>query len=378
MRIDAITIHRVSMPLVTPFNTAFGDTTAVESVLVRLQSGAVSGWGEAAPWRFPEYSPESAASAFVTGRDMLAPIVLGTDIPSGADLQRRFSRFKGNQFAKAAFDLAWWDLAARLAGTPLHRMLGGTRTEVEVGADFGVMESVDALLSVMRQAVDAGFKRIKLKYRPGWDLDMLTAVRAAFPDTVIHVDCNSAYRLADIPMLEQLDRFGLAMIEQPLANDDLIDHAVLQKRVRTPICLDESITSVDKARKAIDLGACGWINIKPGRVGGITNAVAIHDLCAARGVPCWIGGMLESAVGGAHCLALATLPNIRYPSDIFPTDRFYARDLATPDMRLSAPSVMRVSEDPGIGTIPDEAMLARLSVEQAHLVASNRPAVVGG
>jgi o-succinylbenzoate synthase len=302
-------------------------------------------------------------------REHVAPALLGAEVASGADLQARLARFKGNQFAKSAFDLAWWDLHARLRGEPLHRVIGGVRTTVDVGADFGIMETVDGLLDICRQAVDQGFKRIKLKYRPGWELDMLAAVRAAFPTTVIHVDCNSAYRLGDAAMLQELDRFDLAMIEQPLANDDLIDHAELQRRLRTPICLDESIASLDKARKAIAIGACRWINIKPGRVGGITNAIAIHDLCAARGIPCWIGGMLESAVGGSHCLALATLPNIAYPSDIFPTSRFYARDLSKPEMSLSGPSQMRLSDAPGIGAVPDAEQLGRLSVEQALLSA---------
>ncbi|MBA3686104.1 MAG: o-succinylbenzoate synthase, partial [Planctomycetes bacterium] len=240
---------------------------------------------------------------------------------------------------------------------------------VEVGADFGIMETVDALIATMREAVDAGFTRIKLKYRPGWELEMIAQVRSAFPTTVIHVDCNSAYRLADAAMLQELDRFDLAMIEQPLANDDLVDHAALQRRLRTPICLDESISSLDKARQAIALGSCRWVNIKPGRVGGITNAIAIHDLCAEHAIPCWVGGMLESAVGASHCLALASLPNIAYPSDVFPTNRFYARDLARPEMRLSAPSQMRLSDAPGVGAAPDPDELSRLCVEHAELSA---------
>jgi O-succinylbenzoate synthase len=216
-------------------------------------------------------------------------------------------------------------------------------------------------------AVSAGFKRVKLKYRPGWELDMISAVRGAFPDLTVHVDCNSAYTLADAEMLEKLDAYDLAMIEQPLAHDDLIDHAELQRRIETPICLDESITSADKARKAIAIGACRWVNIKPGRVGGITNAVAIHDLCRDAGVPCWIGGMLESAVGASHCLALATLPNVKYPSDVFPSDRFYTTDLAEPAMALSGLSMMTPRDVPGVGAEPNAERLRELTVEQATL-----------
>jgi O-succinylbenzoate synthase len=236
---------------------------------------------------------------------------------------------------------------------------------VEVGADFGVMETVDALLQEIANAVEAGFKRVKLKYRPGWELEMIRAVRRAFADAVFHIDCNSAYSLSDAPMLQALDDYHLAMIEQPLAHDDLLDHAKLQRLLRTPICLDESINSPAKAAQAIEIKACGWVNIKPGRVGGITNAIKIHDLCQEADIPVWIGGMLESAVGAAHCLALATLPNVRYPSDIFPSRRFYERDLGEPQLFLTGPSLMRASSQPGIGCEPLPESLARQTVEAA-------------
>jgi O-succinylbenzoate synthase len=327
VRIDAIEIYRVSMPLVYPFRTAFSDEDAIESVLVRLRSGAACGWGEASPWRAPFFSSEWAHGAFEVVRDWLAPRLLGRDLASGEDLQRALAPVKGNYFAKASLDLAWWDLEARLEARPLWQVLGGRGPTAIVGADLGVMETLEGLLGEIAAAQQAGFQRVKLKYRPGWELNMVRAVRAAFPDLVIHVDCNSAYTLDDLPMFEELDQFNLAMIEQPLAHDDLADHAVLQARLRTPICLDESIVSVAKARQALSLKACRWVNIKLGRVGGLTNALAIHDLCQAAGIPCWVGGMLESSVGQAHNIAFATLPNIQYPSDIFPTRRFYAEDL---------------------------------------------------
>jgi len=361
MKIDKIEVFRVKMPLIYPFRTAFKDSTNIGSVLVKITSGDQYGWGEASPGNEPGYSPECAPGCELMIRDLLAPLLLGQEVDSGEDLQTRLAQIKGNYFAKAALDLAWWDLQAKLLNQPLYRLLGGTRNTIEVGADFGIMESVDLLLETIAEAVQQGFKRVKLKYRPGWELDMIEQVRARFPETVFHVDCNSAYTLEDKAMLTALDRFDLAMIEQPLMHDDLIDHATLQKELRTPICLDESITSPAKARKAIQTGACGWINIKPGRVGGLTIARAIHDLCLAADVPCWVGGMLESAVGSHHCMALATLPNFTYPNDIFPSDRFYREDLSEPELVLSAPSEMTLSEVPGCGAEP------RMEALKAHL-----------
>lgn len=367
MHIDAIDIYHVAMPLVYPFRTAFGDNDVIESLLVRMRSGDVEGWGESAPWGAPGYSPEYTGGAFLVLRDFLAPHLIGKDISSGDELQAALAHVKGNPFAKAALDLAWWDLHARMQDKPLWQALGGSHRLVDVGADFGVMESVDALLVTMETALSSGFKRVKLKYRPGWDLPMLSAVRERFPAAVIHIDCNSAYTLADLPMFKQLDTFGLAMIEQPLMHDDLLDHAALQAELATPLCLDESITSVDKARQAIELNACGWVNIKPGRVGGLTNAVAIHNLCQEAGIPCWVGGMLESSVGASHCLALATLPNFTYPADIFPSERFYIPDLAEPAMTLSAPSGMTASDLPGCGAAPHPARLQEQTVQQSHI-----------
>jgi len=367
MRITAIEIYRVNMPLIYPFRTAFGNDDAIESVLVRLEADGQYGWGESAPWRLPAYSPEWAAGTFLLVRDVLAPLVLGQEVASGQALQELLSGVKGNPFAKAALDTAWWDLHARAQGRPLWQVLGGTQNPVYVGADFGVMETIDALLAEIERAVRTGFRRVKLKFRPGWELEMVDAVRQAFPDTVFHVDCNSAYRLDALPMFKKLDRCGLAMIEQPLAHDDLVDHATLQAALETPVCLDESITSPDRARQAIQIGACRWVNIKPGRVGGLTPAVAIHNVCRDAGVPCWVGGMLESALGAMHCLALATLPNITYPADIFPSSRFYRNDLSKPEAALSGPSQMTAPATPGAGAEPVPQRLAACTMKKVVL-----------
>jgi O-succinylbenzoate synthase len=366
MILDGIEIFRVRMPLIYPFRTAFGDFSEIESVLVKISSGSLCGWGEASPWQLPAYSPEWSIGVFSLLSDWLAPRLLGKEIFSGEQLQAELIDVKGNQFAKAALDLAWWDLKARQVGKPLWELIGGKNDLVEVGADFGVMETIDDLILGIGQAMQAGYKRIKLKYRPGWDLGIVEAVRHEFPDGVFHIDCNSAYNFEDVEMFKILDRYDLAMIEQPLAYDDLFEHSKLQRILHTPICLDESITSPAKAAKAIEMGACRWINIKPGRVGGVTNALKIHEICEKANVPVWIGGMLESAVGASHCIALATLPNVQYPSDIFPSSRFYQRDLGSPEITLSEPGKVKPLSRPGIGREPDSDQLNHLTVESTN------------
>ena len=374
MLIDAIELFHVAMPLISPWRTAYGEDARIESVLVRMHSGGLSAWGESSPLAAPCYSPEWAAGVFACVRDWLAPAIVGRAIGSGDDLQAKLAHFKGNQFAKGALDTAWWVLEATRRGMPLYKLLGGKEAAVGVGADFGVMDSIDELLSGMQAAVDAGFPRIKLKFRAGWDVNMLRAARQSFPTETIHIDCNSGYTLQDFEMFCRLDDFMLAMIEQPLAHDDLVDHAELQQAVRTPICLDESINSVRRAEQAIDLGSCRYMNIKPGRVGGLTPAVKIHNLCRSAGIPCWVGGMLESAVGARICLALATLDNFRYAADIFPSNRFYTRDLGNAPLALDErenspdrPPTISNLEVPGIGAEPDEELMAELTVNHARI-----------
>ncbi len=355
------------MPLVYPFRTAFGNVEMIESILVLLTSGEKAGWGESACWGAPAYSAECSATQFLVSRDFIAPLLLRQSISSGAELQERLNDIKGNYFAKAAFDLAWWDLRANIEDQPLWKILGGKSDTIDAGADFGVMENVKTLIRTITEACDQGYKRVKLKYRPGWDLDMIKQVRDRFPDLPIHVDCNSCYSLQDMDMFKELDNYRLAMIEQPLAHDDLIDHAALQRELQTPICLDESIVSAHKARKAIGIGACRWVNIKLGRVGGITNALAIIKVCEDRHIPCWVGGMLESAIGSSHNIAFATLPNIQYPSDIFPTSRFYEKDLGSHSIEHVAPSQFKAADLPGIGVAPDEQMIAKWAIEECRL-----------
>jgi len=334
MKIDRIEIFHVEMPLITPWRTAYGEDASVQSVLCRMSSGSCDGWGESSPLAAPCYSAEWAGAVFALVKQWLAPAIIGGEFALGSDLQQRLAMFKGNPFAKAVLDNAWWTLAANREGQPLHRMLGATRDEVPVGADFGVLDSLDPLLDDVAAAIEAGFSRVKLKFRPGWDLPMLRAVREQHPNHPIHIDCNSGYSLADLPLFKQVDALQLAMIEQPLAHDDLVDHARLQEQLTTPVCLDESVSSVRHASAAVALRSCRYVNIKPGRVGGLTNALKIHDLCRDAGIPCWVGGMLESATGAAQAAALAMLDNFTYPADIFPSDRFYHEDLSDPPLIL--------------------------------------------
>lgn len=366
MKIDRIEIFHVAMPLIYPWRTAYGEDAAIHSVLCRMSSGSVDAWGESAPFAAPCYSPECAAGIFGVNRDWLGPTLLGKDIQSGSQLQSELSIFKGNPFAKAVLDTAWWNLASRLQNQPLHELLGATRSEVVVGADFGVMDSIEELLSAIGPAVDSGFPRIKLKFRPDWDIPMLDAVRKQHPDHTFHIDCNSGYRIADVGLFEEIDRFQLAMIEQPLQHDDLIDHAELQRQITTPVCLDESIVTRRQAEQAIALQSCQFINVKPGRVGGLTNARAIHDVCRQARIPCWVGGMLESSTGAGICAALAMLDNFTYPADIFPSSRFYNEDLADQPLELvrnseGVPSVEAFSRIPD----PNPERLRQLTVQQA-------------
>lgn len=367
MNIDRIEIFHVAMPLIYPWRTAYGEDAAIHSVLCRMTSGSIDAWGEAAPFAAPCYSPEWAGGIFAVIREWLAPALIGQNVPTGDDLQNRLAIYKGNPFAKAALDTAWWNLHSRKVGKPLHQIFGAKRNQVVVGADFGVMDSFDDLLEGIGKAFAQGFPRVKLKFRPGWDIPMLQAVRKQHPTETFHIDCNSGYRITDLDMFRKIDEFKLAMIEQPLPHDDLLDHARLQSEIATPVCLDESISHPRHVEQAIRLKSCRYVNIKPGRCGGITNALKIHDLAKAAGIPCWIGGMLESATGAGLCAALAMLDNCTYPADIFPSSRFYHEDLGDPPLEL-----VSVDGVPGIqafDTIPDPvpARLEKRCIERAAL-----------
>ena len=365
MRIDTIELYYVAMPLKYPWRTAYGEDWEIHSILVKAVSGDYEGWGETTPFFAPTYSPETAGSAFFLLKEVFGPTLVGEELDTADDLNKRLAMFKGNPFAKAGIELAWWSLEAQIQGKPLHRMLGGTRDVVKAGADFGIQDSFDMLLGNIEQALQAGFKRVKLKARPGWDLDMLKAVRGAFPNDTFHIDCNSGYTLDDLPFFKEVDKLGLAMIEQPLHHTDLIEHAELQKQIETPVCLDESLTSVRDMEMALRLGSCRYVNIKPGRVGGLANARAIHDLAEQNGIPAWVGGMLESGVGAGICVELASLNDFVYPNDLFPSERFYEQDLTEPALTLQPGCVFKLSDVPGIPYKPVQERIDKVTLHRA-------------
>jgi O-succinylbenzoate synthase len=372
MQIDSIEIFHVGLPLRQPLQTGSRTFDVLETVLVRMQSGPTSGWGEASPGNAPLAGPEWAAGVFGCLRDWLAPALRATAVSSGSDLAERLEPFRGNRFAKAALDTAWWDLQARLQGQPLHQLLGAARPAVEVGVTFDRMESIEDFLGGIRQAFDDGFARVKLKFRPGWDVRMVDMVRKEFPVETIHIDCEGALGLGQFEMLCRLDDFMLSMIEQPLADDDLVAHAMLQEAVRTPICLDEGVTTVAQAEVALELHSCKFMNLKPGRVGGLTAAVAIHDLCHENCVPCWVGAVPQSTIGARHGFALAAKANCTYPADFFRSDQFLQEDLAPPLLpaRDPADGKQRIVlwPEPGIGAEPDPALLEKYCIARAQVV----------
>lgn len=371
MRIDSIEMFHVALPLARPLSTPAGPCDKLQTVLVRIDSGEAVGWGEASPGSAPVAGEEWAGGVFGCLRDWLAPAVVGRAVDSGAALQELLDGFRGNRFAKAALDTAWWDLQARLAGKPLHEMLAGQREAVEVGVGFDQMESIDEFFRVIAAAFEAGYKRVELKMRPGWDINMLNAVRHEFPAEDIHADVEGALRLQQMDILHRLDDFMLTMVEQPLAADDLVGHAMVQETIRTPICLDESITTLEQAEMAIELKSAQYVNVKPGRVGGLTPAIQIHDACRDANIPCWVGAMPQSAIGARAGIALATKENFRYPADFFPPGETIEQDLAEPlaPVRDGAEGTLRVPlwSEPGIGVEPDAKLLEQFSLARAKV-----------
>jgi O-succinylbenzoate synthase len=362
MKIERIELHHIDLPLVHPFETSFGREFTRPCILVAAHADGLTGWGECTAHAGPWYSSETVETAWHVLRDFLIPAVIGQEIVSPAGVVARFSRVRGHPMARAALENAVWDLLAQAQGESLAVMLGAQRDRVPVGVSVGIEPTLDELLDRVAQHVAEGYGRIKLKIKPGWDVEVVRAVRERWPDLPLQVDANSAYTLADAKIFREMDQFELLLIEQPLHYDDIVDHAQLQAQLRTPLCLDESIHSPEHARWALDIGACRVINIKVGRVGGLTAASQIHDLCAERGTPVWCGGMLETNVGRAANVALATLPNFTLPGDISASARYYRQDIAGPNFVLNDDSTLSVPSEPGLGVhvLPDRLVAARL------------------
>lgn len=369
MRIDSIDVYLVELPLRRAlFGPASGLPT-LQTVLVRLGSGSDAGWGEAAPGSAPLAYADWSAGTYAALKDWLGPAVVGRDVDSAESLESLLERFRGHRFAKAAIDLAWWDLRARREGRPLHRLLGGTRDDFAVGATLDRMDSPEQFLGEVGRVFEQGYARLKLKFRPGWDVRMLEAVRRDYPAPAIQIDVEGGLHMGHFEMLCRLDDFMLTMIEQPLAREDLVAHAMLQDAVRTPICLDESIETPAQADMAMDLKSCRYVNLKADRVGGLAAARKIHDICHNACVPCFAGATPQSSFGARAAAALATLPNCaESPADFFPAAELLAEDLVEPLVpRRGDDGMLRVALDASVAPEPDPAVLQRRAIAQATL-----------
>ena len=357
MRIDRIELHHLELPYVHPFETSFSRETKREFIVLSVSADGVTGWGECVAGSGPWYSYETVGTAWEILEKYLIPLVLFENIDKAQDIEERFRRVRGHPMARACIENAVWDLLGRAKGLSLTKMLSAERDSVLVGVSVGIEESLELLLERIDQHIDEGYRRVKLKIKPGWDVDTVKTVRERWPDLALQVDANSAYTLADTQIFRELDQFDLLLIEQPLHHEDIVDHAKLQKELMTPVCLDESIHSLEHARWALDISACKIINIKVGRVGGLTAATQIHDLCSDRDVPVWCGGMLESNIGRAVNVALAAMPNFKLPGDISASERYFHQDIALPNFVLNSDSTLDVPDDKGIGVVVDQDRL---------------------
>jgi len=362
LRIVAAELRQVRMRLQDRFETSFGVELDRDCLLIRIEGAGESGWGECVAGSFPGFSYETVGTAWHILSEHLLPAVLDQPLVGISSLKARIAPIQGHPMAKAGLELAFWDWMGRIAKLPLVDLLGGRRTRIPVGVSVGIQPSLDALLAVVDSYLKLGYARIKLKIKPGYDLEPVGAVRQSFPEVPLQVDGNGGYAPDQGEQLLALDEFNLLLIEQPFAGEQLLAHARLQERLRTPICLDESIGSVVEARLALELGACRIVNIKPGRVAGLSEAVAIHDLCLEQGIPVWCGGMLETGVGRAANLALASLPGFILPGDISATDRYYAQDLASPRFELNSDGTIDLPNGPGLGVTVDSDELERVTL----------------
>jgi o-succinylbenzoate synthase len=362
MKIERIELREIHLQLVAPFETSFGVTTGRRIILVKVFAEGLHGWGECTCNEGPFYNHEATDTAWIVLRDYAGPYTIGNEISSPEEAASLTARIRGNKMARAAIETAIWDLEARRRAIPLWQLLGGTQEEIPCGVSIGLQETDAALLRKIETELAAGYQRIKIKIKPGRDYEMARAVRREFPGINLTVDANSAYTLRDADMLQRLDDLDLMLIEQPLAYDDIIDHAELQRQIRTPICLDESILSIEDARKALSLGSCRIINVKLGRVGGHAAASRIETYCRERKTPIWCGGMLESGIGRAHNIAMSTLPGFVMPGDVSASKRYWKEDIITPPVEVTPTGTIVRRSEPGIGYEVNEKLIAALTV----------------
>ncbi|MGH9603307.1 MAG: o-succinylbenzoate synthase [Terriglobales bacterium] len=364
MKVDSIIIREIRMPLVHFFETSFGRTTERHILLVTAHCEGVAGWGECVAGEAPHYNEESTDIAWYVITRHLGPAVLGREVAEAKDAARLMAPVRGNRMAKAAIENALWDAEAQQKGVPLWKLLGGSQREILCGVSLGIQDSVEQLLEKIEQELAAGYRRIKLKCKPGWDVEVFARVRERWPDILLSCDANSCYTLDDAQHLKRFDQFRMLMIEQPLWPDDFYFHSRLQKQLSTPICLDEGIRNARDAEAALELGSCGIINIKVGRVGGFSEAIAVHDVARARDIPVWCGGMLEAGVGRSHNVALSTLPGFTLPGDVSASKRYWREDIIEPEVEVSAQGMISVGDQPGRGYRIREDLVERLTVRK--------------
>jgi o-succinylbenzoate synthase len=367
MKIDSLTLHHISMPLVSPFETSFGRETDRQCILITLQSEGLTGYGECVASREPGYNYETTGTAWHILKDFVAPLILGKDIEDALDFQRRVEGIRGHHLAKAGVEMAIWDLLGKRDGKSLKEMFGGVHEKVEVGVSIGIQESADVLVRTVGSYLEKGYRRVKIKIKPGREIEETTAVRKKHPELRLQVDANSAYTLETASALNPLDELDLLLIEQPLFEDDIWDHRKLQAQFKTAICLDESILTPRHARYALEMKACRNINIKPARVGGLSQGLMIHDYCRERNIPVWCGGMLETGIGRASNLAIASLPGFVLPGDISASDRYYHRDITNERFVLNDDSTITVPNGPGLGVTIDESALKQFTLSAITL-----------
>ncbi|ERI10350.1 o-succinylbenzoate synthase [Aneurinibacillus aneurinilyticus] len=361
MIIKEVTLRHVKMKMKAPFTTSFGTFQDKEFLLLEAKDdNGMSGWGESVAFHSPWYNEETLKTNWHMLEDFIIPSLLNKEVEQPEEVSEILSYIRKNNMAKSTIEGAVWDLFAKRKGITLAAALGGEKTEIEVGISIGIQNTIDDLLQLVDEYVNDGYKRMKIKIKPGWDVEVMREVRKHFPHIPLMADANSAYRLKDIDRLKALDEFDLMMIEQPLASDDIVDHAQLQKKISTPICLDESIHSYEDARKAIELGSCKIINIKIGRVGGLTESKRIHDLCQQHGIPVWCGGMLESGVGRAHNIALTTLANFVMPGDTAGSSRYWEQDIIEPEVVVKN-GMITIPDKPGIGYEPNREIIQQFT-----------------
>jgi O-succinylbenzoate synthase len=369
MKIEAITLREIQMPLVHFFETSFGRTYSRRILLVTVHTEGIDGWGECVVGEDPFYSSEWIETAWPTLTKYLIPMLLGKSIESGRECPALLAKVRSHRMAKAGLENALWDAEAIQKKQPLWKLLGGTRREIPCGVSIGIQDSVEQLLEKIQIELATGYRRIKVKVKPGWDVNVLERIRSRWSDITLSCDANSAYTLDQVEHLRKFDQFNLLMIEQPLWNDDIYYHARLQKELRTSICLDESIVSARAAAFAVETGACRIVNVKVGRMGGFSEALAVHEVCRTHKIPVWCGGMLETGIGRAQNIALSTLPNFSLPGDVSASKRYWKEDIIEPEVEVSPQGMIAISDQPGTGYRIKPDLIDKLAVRKETLKA---------